>query len=191
MGPMFVRFYLMIFNRNKLSGWLLILAVATGFSARPKTALPKGDAIQWMTIEQAEEACKKKPKKIFVDVYTSWCGWCKRMDATTFADPAVAAYVSEKYYPVKMNAESQDNIIFKERVYKYNTARRANELAIQLLNSNMSYPTTVYLDEKLNVIQPLEGYLDAAEFSKILHYFGENVYKKKAFEEYKKELSEN
>lgn len=29
--------------------------------------------IKWMTIDEALEAQKKKPKKIVVDFYTDWC----------------------------------------------------------------------------------------------------------------------
>ena len=170
-----------------------IVLVFMCLAAKPffKKPDPKPEAITWLTLEQAEEACKKKPRKIFIDVYTDWCGWCKKMDATTFSDPNVAKYVNEKYYAVKMNAESPESIIFKEKVYKYNASRRANDLAIAFLNGEMSYPTTVFVDEKLNVIQPLGGYLDASEFGKIIAYFGDNVYKKKTFEEYKKGLQGN
>lgn len=181
--------YLNYFRSFLVSATLILVCV----SAKPisKMVEPKAETITWLTLEQAEEACKKKPRKIFIDVYTDWCGWCKRMDATTFSNPDVAKYVNEKYYAVKMNAESPESIIFKEKVYKYNASRKANDLAIQLLNGEMSYPTTVFVDEKLNVIQPLGGYLDASEFGKIIAYFGDNVYKKKTFEEYKKSLSSN
>lgn len=184
-----MKFNTVYFNRFRSFILFAILSLgclsAKSFFHRPA---PKTEAITWLTLEQAEEACKKKPRKIFIDVYTDWCGWCKRMDATTFSNPDVAKYVNEKYYAVKMNAESPESIIFKEKVYKYNAGRKANDLAIQLLNGEMSYPTTVFVDEKLNVIQPLGGYLDASEFGKILGYFGENAYKKKTFEEYKKGL---
>jgi thioredoxin-related protein len=141
--------------------------------------LKNTDGIKWMTIEQAEEASAKKPRKIFVDVYTDWCGWCKRMDKTTFTDPQVVKYVNENFYAVKMDAEDKNNIIFKGKVFKYNQPREANDLAIMLLNGQMSYPTTVYLDEKLNVIQSIGGYVDGSQFNLILHYFGQEAYKKK------------
>ena len=37
------------------------------------------ETIKWMSIEEAVEANKVEPKLIFVDVYTNWCGWCKKM----------------------------------------------------------------------------------------------------------------
>lgn len=144
------------------------------------------EAIRWMNIEEAEQACQNKPKKIFIKVYTKWCGWCKKMDASTFKDPEVMAYLNEHFYAVSLDAESAENIIFRNKVFKYDAQRQANELAILFLNGQMSYPTSVFLDEKLSVIQSVGGYQDAAQFNFIQHYFGSNFYKKKkSLEDYK------
>ncbi len=51
----------------------------------------KSETIRWISFEEAMKLNKKKPKMVFVDIYTDWCGWCKKMDAETFADPAIAA----------------------------------------------------------------------------------------------------
>lgn len=186
----------MKFNNKRIKPYfgislpLLLVGIGFAFKNVPEKKNLSEDKIIWMTIEQAEAACQKKPKKIMIDVYTSWCGWCKKMDATTFTDPKVVSYMNEKFYAVKMDAESQNNLIFKDKVHKFNDQRNAHDLSILLMNGNMSYPTTVYLDEKLNVIQPIGGYLNASEFNKILHFFGENQYKKKTFEAFKKDFKE-
>jgi len=147
------------------------------------------ESLVWMTIEEAEAACEKKPRKIFIDVYTDWCGWCKKMDKSTFEDSLVKSYAKEKFYAVKMNAEDKNNIIFKNKVFKYNPQMQANDLAVMLLNGQMSYPTIAYLDEKLNPIQTMGGYVDAKQFYMLLHFFGENAYKKKkSLDEFSKEF---
>src|SRR5688572_12351082 len=70
--------------------------------------------IKWMTWEQAAAANEKEPRKIFVDIYTDWCGWCKRMDVTTFIDPAVTKLMNEKFYAVKLNAEQKETIRWRD-----------------------------------------------------------------------------
>ena len=35
--------------------------------------------INWVTLDEAMELQKKKPKKIMMDVYTNWCGPCKML----------------------------------------------------------------------------------------------------------------
>jgi thioredoxin-related protein len=168
---------------------LLITGLLTFNFFNPKKLEPKEKGpIKWMNIEQAEEACRKSPRKIVVDVYTDWCGWCKKMDAEAFSDSALAAYINKKFYAVKLNAEDQNNLIFKEKVYRFNPSYKANDLAVLLLNGQMGYPSFVFLDEKLTPIQSLSGYQKTADFNFVAHYFGEGAYKKKSLEEYKKDF---
>ena len=61
--------------------------------------------IAWMSMDQALLAQQKTPKKIFMDVYTTWCGPCKLLDKNTFSNPDVIAYINEHFYPVKFNAD--------------------------------------------------------------------------------------
>ncbi len=67
------------------------------------------EKIKWMSIEEAYELTltEEHPKKIFIDVYTDWCGWCKRMDKATFQNEEVAAYMNMHYYNVKFDAEQK------------------------------------------------------------------------------------
>ena len=66
--------------------------------------------IQWMSFEDAVAMTQNEgnTKKVFIDVYTDWCGWCKKMDKDTFQNPEVAKYMQENYYMVKFNAEGKD-----------------------------------------------------------------------------------
>ena len=140
--------------------------------------------IKWLTLEKAAALSRKEPRKIVVDVYTDWCGWCKKMDKSTFTDPAVVDYVNKNFYAVKLNAESRKPITINGKTYQYNAQMRAHEAALALLQGQMSYPTTVYLDERMGIISPVPGYLDASMFRTILSYFGEDHYKQKTFAEY-------
>jgi thioredoxin-related protein len=147
--------------------------------------------IAWMTLEEALEKSKTEKRKILVDVYTDWCGWCKQMDSTTFTDPAVVRYLNENYYAVKFNAEQQQDITFKDKAYhfKRNGPRGYHELAAEWLNNSLSYPTTVFLDESQAVIQPLKGFLDAPKMEAIINYFGTDSHKKTPWETYEKKFN--
>ena len=128
------------------------------------------DGIKWMSYDEATKLTKKKKKKIFVDVYTDWCGWCKRMDATTMKDPRVIAYMNKKFYAVKLDAESSKSSNYK------GTVVTERELATRIFKAN-GYPTTLYLDENENLLINLSGYREATELDKILHYLGEDKHK--------------
>jgi thioredoxin-related protein len=147
-------------------------------------------SINWLTLEQAIEKSKTEKRKIFVDVYTSWCGWCKHMDSTTFVSGAVAKYLNEHYYPVKFNAEQQGDIVFKDKTYHFKKSgtRGHHELAAEWLNNRLTFPTIVFLDENMTLIQPLAGYQDATKMEAIINYFATDSHKKTPWESYEKKF---
>jgi thioredoxin-related protein len=142
--------------------------------------------VKWYTIEEAMAMTKKAPRKIVIDVYTTWCKWCKVMDTATFQNPIVARYLNEKFYPVKFNAEQKADVIFEGQTYKFvpGGGRGYHELASAFLNGNMGYPSIVFLDEKGKMIQPMQGFIKARQFDQILKYLGEDLYKTQKWEDF-------
>ena len=133
-----------------------------------------------MTWEEAIErsSTDANPKKIFIDVYTDWCGWCKKMDATTFSDPKVAAYMNENFYMVKFDAESTADVEYKGKVFTFRKqgTRGFHELAYNLLQGRLSYPSVVFMNEKQELLSPVPGYREADEFLQIARYFGDDIF---------------
>lgn len=161
--------------KKLLFGISLIFLAGLSTSFRP---LPEGE-VKWMTFEEAIEKSKTEKRKIFVDVYTDWCGWCKVMDKNTFSEAKVAAILNEKFYPVKFNAEQRADVVFNGTTYKFVASGNSgyHELAAALLNSKMSYPTVVFLDENFSMLQPLPGYMKPEQFHPIVQFIGEDHYK--------------
>ena len=142
--------------------------------------------IQWLTWEEAQAKNQKEPRKFIVDVYTQWCGWCKKMDKATFGQAEISSYINSNYYPVKFDAETKEDISFKGKVYKYvrQGTTGYHQLAAEIMFGKLSYPTIVFLDEQLNVIQPIPGYQDPGSLDKIMKYFAENYYKTTPWKKY-------
>jgi thioredoxin-related protein len=134
--------------------------------------------IQWMTWNEAAEANAKQPKKIFVDVYTDWCGWCKRMDQTTFKDSSLVAYMNEHFYAIKLNAEQKESIVWKDFEFAWVAGGRNgyNELAAIILERQMSFPSFVMLDEEFVRIMISPGYKEASAMLKQLQFAKEEIY---------------
>lgn len=148
----------------------------------------KGQEVQWMSFEEAIEAQKKEQRKIFVDLYTDWCGWCKRMDKTTMTDPFIIEYLNSRFYPVKFNAEQKGDIKFKGETFKLKERkgkRDYHELAAHISRNQLSYPTFIFLNEEAEVIQPVKGYQDASTFKTIMTYIGDDHFKKTPWSQYK------
>lgn len=142
--------------------------------------------IKWLTWEEAIEKSKKEKKKIFIDVYTDWCGWCKKLDKTTFAEDHVAKYINANFYPIKFNAEMEPSVLLKGVEYKFiqNGNRGYHDLAAQLLQGKMSYPSMVFLDEDFNLIQAIPGFQEVNTFEMIATYFGSNSHRSVPWNKY-------
>lgn len=155
--------------------------------------VPAGDSdgINWLTFEEAIKLNEKEAKPIMIDIYTDWCGWCKRMDATTFGNGVVAKYVNEKFYAVKFDAEQKGDIEFGGKTFKFvESGRRGHhELAAAMMNGRMSYPTTVFLNDKMEMIQPLAGYQDAPSMERIVKFIGSKAYLDTKWETYTADAS--
>jgi len=155
----------------------------------------QGQQIQWMTLEQAMEAQKKEPKKIFMDVYTDWCGPCKLLDKNTFQNPDVSRYISENYYAVKFNAEGQEEIQFFDQTYTNpnfdpnRNGRNATHQFTQFLGVK-GYPTMVFFSENGDPIMPVVGYQKPQQLELFLKMIKQGDYqvfsKPEDFENYRK-----
>ena len=90
---------------------VLIVTASASFAQKHK------GPINWLSLQEADSLYQINPRPMFIDVYTDWCGWCKRMDATTFQDQNIANYLNANFYAVKLDAETKDSINFKGKQY--------------------------------------------------------------------------
>lgn len=136
-----------------------------------------------MSLEEAVEAQKTNPKKIFIDAYTLWCGPCKMLDKNTFNNKDVASFINENYYAVKFNAEGNESINFKGNTFtnpNYDASKGNGRNSSHQLSQYFSiraYPTLVFLDEEANLIAPLPGYKTPKQLELYLKLFKSDDYK--------------
>jgi len=153
----------------------------------------EGSYVKWMTLQEAMEKMKTQPRPIIMDFYTDWCGWCKQMMKTTYADPALAQYIDANFYPVKFNAETKDTIDYLGEKYGPVGAGKnaTNALAVKLLQGKLMYPTTMFLnnfDKQKNefVFSMLaQGYLDKTKFEPTLIFTLENAFRNSSYDDFK------
>lgn len=167
---------------------IILLAITTFFLSLMTIA--QQESIEWSDIDTLNTVLNNhgNEKHFFIDVYTDWCGWCKRMDATTFTDPEIVELMNRYFIPVKFDAEQKEPISFSGKEFKFveNGKRGYNELAAALMQNKMSYPTVVMLNEKVQMIQPIPGYRSAEDLKPILIFIGKKIYREKSYEEFLK-----
>lgn len=150
------------------------VVLAGGVVFRVTTA--SESSLKWRSFNDGIAEAKSSKKKVLIDVYTDWCVWCKRMDANTYSDAGVAEYLRKHYVLIKLNAESNRKVNYKDGEY---TER---ELAAAFgING---YPSTLFLKSDAEPITIYPGYADAKQFKKVLSFIAEDYYLTKKFEEY-------
>ena len=175
-----------------MKNWIILIGIF--FLLLSSNVMLFSQQVEWMTLEEAIEKTKLEPRKIFVDVYTEWCSYCKKMDKETFTNQYVAKYLNENFYPVKLDAQQKNDIVYKDKPYHYVNRGGRNsyhEVAALIMNGRLSYPTIVFLDEQADVIQSIPGYRDAFEFELFITYFGENQHKEIPWSSYKRRQKNN
>ncbi len=153
------------------------------------TVFPKVKA-PWTDFSLALEQNKKKPKKFLVSINSSFCNTGKVMVKTTFTDSALATYLKKNFYSINFNVEDKTEIDFKGKKYANNGAEGFpfHSLALELTRRNFVLPSTVILDENLEILDVISFYQTPQWLNKAVRYFGDNEYKKMKWDEYLKKL---
>ncbi len=175
-------------KQNIISASLIILTVLFTIPSYSQ------DKIKWMSFEEAMALNEENPKHFFIDVYTDWCGWCKKMDASTFVDPVIVELMNEHFYAVKLDAEQKDTIMFQGNAFVNpdpDGRRSSHQMAQALLKGKMSYPSFVFLNTKSEWLTVVTGFRKAPDMEQVLSYFGNGTYEEKSWEQFMTTFASN
>ena len=166
----------------KMTLLTVLLLVTIGFSH-----INAQDNLQWFTIDQAEQMVQKSHKKVLIEVYTKWSDGFRQLERNTLSQPQIINYLNDKFLTIKFDAETRSDINFRNKTYHFvsQSGVSFNELASELLQGQMVYPTLVFLDERMNLIQTIQ-YRSPEQFEMIITYFGDDNHKKIPWNKYEK-----
>jgi thioredoxin-related protein len=161
---------------------LFTLLFTLGIVANPAKSTPdktaeKSAQIEWFNYSEGLEKAEKEGKYVVVDFYTNWCGWCKRMDKSTFQDPEVVDFINNKMVAVKVNAEAPDTVVHQD------VKLTERQLAIAVYKAT-GYPTYFFLDPQGKALFKVPGYRNAEDFLNLVQFVGEEHYKNKSFDKF-------
>ena len=147
--------------------------------------------VNWLNFREAQELNKKNSKPFLIDVYTSWCGWCKHMMKTTYSDPGLASYINTYFYPVKFDAETKDTIEYNGvRYFNESTGPKTpHQLAKKFLGNSLSYPSTIFVNNNFQFNLLTQGYLDVRKIEPLLIYTLENIFRTSSYEDFNNKFS--
>ncbi len=123
--------------------------------------------IKWLKdLDTALYKAKKQNKLILIYIYSPHCGYCKKMDRTTFKDKEIQEILKKYFIPVKVDKDSPEGEMIKAE-YGY-----------------LGTPTFHFLEPDGKKIKSIFGAWEKEDFLLILKYFAEGYYKKMSMTEY-------
>ena len=153
------------------------------------TEFHENSPVNWISFDEAYIKCKKNPRPIMIDIYTTWCGPCKMMSNQTFNNPDIAKYINDNFYAVKFDAESKDSVKFDKYVFVStdpSNPKAPHQFAASILDNQLAYPSIVFLNNQIQRLDILKGFMPPKNFEPILNYYGSGDYQKIKWEEYEK-----
>jgi outer membrane protein OmpA-like peptidoglycan-associated protein len=173
-------------KRTKYIAIVIFLTVA-GMKLQAQTE-NAADKIHWYSFEDGARLNAQTHKKVFIDIFTDWCGWCKELDRSTFTNPSIVKLMNDNFIAVKLNAERKDTIYFNGYMFvnpNPNGNRSPNQLASSMLKGKMMYPSMVFMDDSMRIITTVQSFLKPLELEPILAFISENQYNKVNFDTFK------
>jgi thioredoxin-related protein len=145
----------------------------------PKAAAPEAlepGKLSWLAFDVATELAAKQQKHLVVDIYTTWCGWCKVMDRQTYGDPQVSAYLTENFVLAKVNGESSAKMHWKGR--ELTERQFAKEVGVK------GYPATYFMKPDAELLGGVAGYIKSPDFMMYARYVSTRWYEKGKVQDY-------
>jgi thioredoxin-related protein len=156
---------------------ILLTLILIGICGKP-TAFAGGKAsgINWIKYDVALEQAKKKKKHVIVDFATTWCGWCKKMAATTYQDTQVVNTINRDFIAAIVDGDSYNVLKLKDG--------DVTEKGITVQYQVSGYPTTWFLEPDGTKIAPAPGYIQTQAMMYILDFVRTNANEKMSFKEF-------
>ena len=142
---------------------LLLLAIPGVRTGQASSAAE----VRWRAWDVGLREAGKTQRPVLVDVYTDWCGWCKRMDRDVYSRPEVRNYLSSRFVTIRLNAEANDAARYEGRSWTSRSLASRFEVS--------GYPTTIFLRSNGEHLANLPGYIEADRFLLLLRYVGEGA----------------
>lgn len=160
---------------------LALLLATTALTANAQysqrqSIVVEAENIDWLPFDEALATARAQDKKIMIDVYAPWCGFCRRMHAETYSDESVSNYLSDNYIATRIDGDSDKQYSFMGHTFS------GRELAAQL--GAQGFPTTVFLYPTGQYLTPLPGFVERGRFLPVLRYISTDAFETTSFEDF-------
>jgi len=124
--------------------------------------------IKWMNHKEGIEQAEKQGKKVFIYFHAKWCGYCTKMNQSTFKNINIIKYLNDNFIPVIVDSDQEKKISAQYGV--------------------RGLPVLWFLKNDSKAISNVPGYIDAKKLLVILKYINTESYKKMNYDDFKQTM---
>jgi thioredoxin-related protein len=132
--------------------------------------------LDWLNLDAAVNKAKSQNKHVIVNVYTTWCGYCRLMDKQTFGDHEVASHLRENFVLAKVNGEASSKVHWQGQEMTEREFARAVGVT--------GFPATYFLKPNAEMLGGVSGYIRTPEFLIYARYVSTRWYEKGKIQQY-------
>jgi thioredoxin-related protein len=149
-------------DKHKILGWLVaVCLLAAGWGG---VSAWGSEGVRWYDYEEGRSLMQSEGKKGFISFYADWCKYCKVMEAQTFGNAAVIAYLNRNFIAMKVNSDKE--------------TQRAVDFGVRGL------PSTWFLTADGKRISNRPGLIPPKDMLNILKFIHTESYEKMSFDDF-------
>ncbi|MDF2852402.1 MAG: hypothetical protein K0S31_3087 [Sphingobacterium multivorum] len=131
------------------------------------------ERINWIDFTQLDSLLAISARETLLFIHTDWCSYCRKIEQEIFTKKEIVQLINKRYYAVKLDAESIDEIAFDRSIWKPLSKRKKtgqfHPLALQLLQGRkMIFPTLLRFDSEFRLKNIQQKYLNSKELAVFL-----------------------
>ncbi len=131
------------------------------------------ERIKWIDFAQLDSLLTVAPRETLLFIHTDWCSYCRKMEQEIFTKKEIVQFINKRYYAVKLDAESIEEIAFDNSIWKPEGKRKKtgqyHPLALQLLQGRGKiFPSVLRLDSEFRLKSIQQKYLNSKELAVFL-----------------------
>lgn len=147
--------------KNFIYAAIAIIAVVAFYAFNNPKADFKNDKAEGIQFHrgnwsEALQLAKKENKLIFLDIYATWCGPCKKLKANTFSNKEVGKFYNAKFINFALNGEEGDGAVLMQKF------------------GLRSFPSLLFIDGNGKVVGQTSGYHNSNQFIEMGQKFSKN-----------------
>jgi thioredoxin-related protein len=147
--------------------------------SRSAVPAPGEKKLNWLAFDAASERASKEGKHVIVDIYTTWCGWCKVMDRETYGNAEVADYLTQNFVLAKVNGESSAKLHWKGK--ELTERQFAREVGVT------GFPATFFFKPDSELLGGVPGFIRPNDFIMMARFVNTKWYEKGKLQDFIKE----